>query len=141
MVFTRPIILRLHRQTDGQGETALAAVKGQEGFRAALKRDGDMEQINRALAVLRRMFFTQFVGPAQCIRPANRHVNKQPCPQTLIYPTESLTPVTLREGTACCRISKGIADLNAVKRGENQRFSCARREGSRRFAVRILTEK
>jgi hypothetical protein len=80
-----------------------------------------MQEVDGALAFIGRMFFTQSIRKAQCVRPLDRHMHKQTVSQIFFDLPKCGRAFSFRQVAASGRISERIADLDAVQWGVGKR--------------------
>ena len=96
-----------------------------------------MKKINRPLSLTRGVLFAQFVCPAKNVRPFNGGMNQNAVAQIFLNLLErelASRPLHVTKGH---RVAQGVAHLHPVQRGERQRKSSAREEGTCSRLVRI----
>jgi len=74
---------RLDGKPGGLGEFPLPLVERGEHLRPTFERDGNVEQIDRALAFRDGVFLTQLIRAPKGVRPMNLRMREQPVPQVL----------------------------------------------------------
>ncbi len=96
-----------------------------------------MKKIDRPLSLTSGVLFAQLVGPAKNIRPFNGGMNQNAVAQIFFNLSEralASRPLHVAKGH---RIAQSVAHLHPVQRGERERGSSAREEGTRSRLVRI----